>query len=109
MKIYPPIPASSSALYYYVSNYVVRPNSGPDKATFTADNDTFLLDERLLTLGLVWRWRSQKRMEYAEDMANYEKLLAEISGRDKGSRILAEGRPRINANIGLSYPWPLGI
>jgi hypothetical protein len=44
------------------------------------------VNERLLTLALMWRWRSLKRMEYSEDMANYEIALAEEVAKDKGTR-----------------------
>lgn len=64
------------------------------KSTFTDDNDVFVLPERLLTLSLMWRWRQMKRMEYAEDLTNYEIALEKAAGTDKGARILVVGRQR---------------
>jgi hypothetical protein len=109
MQFQPAISVGSSAQFYYITKEVVRANDDDLKTAFTKDDDSFVLDEGLLTLGLVWRWRAQKRLEYAEDLANYEKSLAEITGRDKGARILAEGRRTINADVGYAYPWALGI
>jgi hypothetical protein len=90
--------------YYYVSKNVVA----GDKPLFTADNDTFLLPERLLTLSIIWRWRASKRMEYAEDMRNFEIALGEETATDKGSRLLVVGRQRTPYNVSNAYPRALG-
>lgn len=45
---------------------------------FTADDDTHLLDDELLTLELVWRWKQAIGIDYGEDMATcnrYKELL----------------------------------
>lgn len=99
LNVYPAMPASEQARYYYISNKIALDTDGTTtKAAFDADTDTFRIDERLLTLALVWRWRHQKRMEYAEDFENYEQALSEAVGRQKGSRqIIALGGPRLNA------------
>ncbi|HEV2160242.1 hypothetical protein [Bradyrhizobium sp.] len=90
--------------YYYISKNAV---SG-DKPAFTADTDTFVLPERLLTLSIIWRWRASKRLEYAEDMQNFEIAFGEESATDKGSRVLVAGRQRVPYNVKNSYPGPLG-
>lgn len=90
--------------YYYISKNVVTGN----KIAFTADTDTFVLPERLLTLSIIWRWRASKRMEYAEDMQNYEIALGEETATDKGSRLLVVGRMRYPGNVRTAYPGPLG-
>lgn len=91
--------------YYYISKNIV---TGSDLTAFTADTDTFILPERLLTLSIVWRWRAMKRMEYAEDLKNFEIALAEEVKKDKGSRILVVGRQRMPADVRVAYPRSLG-
>ena len=76
------------AQYPYISKAWARDNVGGPKTSFTLDNDTFVLDERLLTLGLIWQYRSQKGYDYSEAMATYETALARAQTRDKGSIIL---------------------
>jgi len=90
--------------YYYISNNII---SGP-KSAFAADTDTFVLPERLLTLSIIWRWRASKRLEYAEDMQNFEIAMGEETARDKGSRVLIAGRQRVPYNVKAAYPGPLG-
>lgn len=106
-NIYPAPANGSDAQFYYVSNNFGTDNAGDPIAAFTQDDDNFVLPDRLLTLGLIWRWRAQKRLEYAEDMANYEKALSEFISEDKGSRVLREPSSR-GLNVRLAYPGNLG-
>lgn len=100
LQFYPPMPIGEKARFYYISKNVVA----GDKAAFTADNDTFILNERLLTLGLMWRWRQQKRMEYAEDMTSYQLALEKEIAFDRGRRIIAVGKTRVRSNVTIPYP-----
>lgn len=102
MQILPAMATGVSAKYYYIKNTIVT-GSAP-QTSFQADADTFNLSERLLTLGVIWRWRAQKRMEYSEDMSNYEIALAEEISRDKGSRVLTVGRQRLSINADIAHP-----
>lgn len=90
------------AQYPYISNAYARDSLGAPKDAFTADTDSFLLDERLLTLGLIWRWNEQKGFEYAEAMQAYETALEQAQGRDKGARVLRVGGRRMSG-VGLAY------
>lgn len=99
--LFHPAPTSQAA-FPYISTEWARSEDGTAKSEFTADNDTFVLSERLLTLGLIWRWKDQKGLEYAEDMANYELALARESGRDKGAYVVRPPRP-VFAGSGIAY------
>lgn len=111
MQFSPPVAAGTTAQFYYISKNIVRNDQGVAQAEFSADSDTMLLDEKLLTLGLIWRWKAIDGLDYAEDLRNYEIYLSNISGDDKGSTIgvNAGGRWRAGMGIGLAYPWPLGV
>jgi hypothetical protein len=104
MNIKPAMASNETARFYYISkNITVTGN-----ASFSGDGDEFLLPERLLTLGLIWRWRSQKRLEYAEDLQNYEIALSEEIARDRGARIISVGTQRYSGNVSMPYPGALG-
>lgn len=108
VQIFPPMPVSDTARFYYISNKVALSAAGVPKVAFTADDDTFALDERLLYLGIVWRWRADKRMEYSEDMKNYDIATASAMGKDKGNQIITVGRQRISRGVETAYPGLLG-
>lgn len=111
-----PTGISSSALVDDRGNVLVDGNANTltgfetflNKAAFTDDNDVFVLSERLLTLSLIWRWRSQKRMEYSEDLTNYETALEKEAATDKGARIQTVGRQRIASGAAFAFPGVLG-
>lgn len=99
-RVYPAMATGETARFYYISNVIVTGS----KTAFSADSDSFLLSEKLLRLGVVWRWRSNKRMEYAEDLKNFEIALSEETGKDKGSKILKIGRRRTPSDVTIAYP-----
>lgn len=108
LQVHPAPPVGTNVQLYYVSRNSVKSEGGTPKAEFTADDDVFRLDERLITLGVIWRWRAQKRLEYAEDLRNFEIAQSKRIKADKGARILAEGRPRLPMGVGVAFPGVLG-
>lgn len=99
------MPAAALSMAYLSRNYAVD-DSGALKAEFTADTDSFRLDERLLVLGLVWRWKAQKGLAYAEDMQTYEVALSQAQTRDGGSRIITRGGRRcLPLNVAPPLRW----
>ncbi len=81
-----PAPAAGHQIAF---EYVTKNWISGDKDAFSADEDTPLLEEELLTLGLVWRFREAKGFDYAEAFRKYEVRLANAQARDGG-------RPRLN-------------
>ena len=82
-----------NAEYPYISNLYAMSDAAVPKTAFTADTDTFVLPERLLTLGLIWRWMAQKGLEYSEALATYEVALSQEQTRDRGARVYrSQGR-----------------
>ena len=55
------------------------------QAGFQADADTAMLDETLIQLGVRWRFLRAKGLDYAEEMASYERALEQAMARDGGS------------------------
>lgn len=110
MQFFPPLPAAETARHYYISNLIVGTGDGQPgtKTSFIADGDNFVLSERLLKLALIWRWRSQKRLEYSEDMTNYEIALSEEVAKDRGSKVIVVGPERYSTDTTAPYPGQLG-
>ena len=100
LNIKPALGAAETARFFYLSDRIV---SG-DQATFSANEDAFLLDERLLTLAMVWRWKAQKGLEYGEDMTNYNSMFAALAGKERGSRMLAVGGATVPYGARVAYP-----
>lgn len=104
MHIRPTIPAGETAQYVYVSNWIVRPTAGNNKPQFTADTDTFVLNERLLELGVVWNWKAGKNQSYSKELNDYETMLNRLIDKDRGSKpILSGGAEGRRAK--MAWPW----
>ena len=104
ISIKPALASAEEVRWYYISRNAWKDEGGTPKQYPTLDTDTYRLPERLLTLALIWRWRAMKRLEYGEDMANYNLALSEEIGRAKGSRIMRIGRPRIARGVSMAFP-----
>lgn len=110
MQFIPPVSANTTAEFYYISKAaVIDGDSGERKNEFSKDTDTFVLDEKLLTLGLIWKWRQMKRVDYSEDLRNYEIRIEQLSGEDKGARVIRMGKSAIDYNASYAYPRNLGV
>lgn len=105
-----PAPASAaSATYPYISTgYALDAGTQEAKPAFTSDTDTFLLPERLLTLGLIWRWRENKKLDASGDQEAFVKALDEYAVKDRGARVYRKNSRRLFPGVGIAWPGSLG-
>jgi hypothetical protein len=76
--------ASSGATINYVSrNWLVDGSDERDK--ITSDDNNLLFPDRLLTKGVIWRWRRQKGMTFDDQVAEFEADLAMELSADRGA------------------------
>ena len=107
-----PVPAAgeSWAFEYISYNWITDLAGANDAQYFTVDTDLTLLPENILMMGLRWRWKKEKGLEYSEDFIAYERLVKDALTRDGMNRTLNMGYrgytpgPRIIVNDGN---WPL--
>lgn len=90
--------------YYYMSSRWARDNDGTAKSSFAADDDVFRLPESLLELCMIWKWRANKGLPYAQDQDNYEDEKEKRIAADKGARLLRLGRLRTARGARITYP-----
>lgn len=74
--------------FEYVTSKGVTQQSGTATAVWTADTDTAVLNEELITQGIVWRFKAAQGFDYAEDYRTYEINCANEYMRDGGKRRL---------------------
>jgi hypothetical protein len=100
------ISPAQTATFNYLDKNCIKLASGGYGDRFMADGDSFRLDERLLKLAMIWRWKSQKGTAYAEDMSTYGDALNALSGADQPAPIII-GRVPMMRGVSLAYPWPV--
>lgn len=102
-----PPPAVGDTIYFeWISNYWVSVAPAPPAValvgaqnSYQADTDVSLLDERLITLDTVWRYKQTKRLAYDEDFDKAEAAIADAMGRN-GTK------PRLNLGGAMNDIYP---
>jgi hypothetical protein len=99
LSMYPTPTAGQDCYFEYISkNWVTKSTSGTS-ATWTNDADTPLLDNNLLVLDTIWRFKQQKGLDYAEDFSKAERALLDLAARDGGKDTISM--------VGTKYDiWP---
>lgn len=99
---------TNTAQFYYLTSNYAKDLAGVLKADFTADDDTFRLNERLLKLALIYRWKQDKGTDYSEALSDFQNTLFEQIGNDGGSKLITVGGRGSFPGVTTAYPWQLG-
>lgn len=108
----PAPPAGHTWVFEYVSKNFIEHAGGTFGQVFTADTDEILLPNDIVSADLLWRWKKEKGLTYAEDFKSCEALIVDALGRDGGKPILDMGAHDCGGDIlpGIFVPsgnWPL--
>lgn len=109
LLITPTPTAGNTVAYEYIKKYIVLDNTSTAKEKFTADSDTAILDEELLTLSIMWRFRKAKGLDYSEEFRTYELQLDAIAGQDGGAPTLSLSRGLVRRRFAANVKegsWP---
>jgi hypothetical protein len=93
--------AGQTCVFEISSRNMVVSITGVPRPTFNADTDSLLLDYRLLLSGIRWKWKCEKGLDYSEDFAHYERLVANAASHDGTKKTLSMNGPE-----GTMYPRP---
>jgi len=104
IHVYPILPAGHTVYYTYLDKHCIElraANGAIDGYAdrYLNDGDVFLLDERVLKLGMIWQWKANKGNPYAEDMGTYSDALVNIMGKDAPAPIII-GRGGVGHHTG---------
>lgn len=94
--VQPVMTTGEKVKFFYISNQIVRAADTSLKTAFTADEDTFLLDERLLRLAIVYLWKQLQGQDFAAELADYEIAFDQATDSDGGSKPVLSGNLPVN-------------
>ena len=107
-----PVPVAGQSCYfeYVTKNWCLANDGVTGRSSWSVDTDTALLDEDVMTLGLVWRWREAKGLDFTSAFQKYETQVTDAIGRDGSKPVLNLGGARYSIEPGVFVPsgnWPL--
>jgi hypothetical protein len=94
-----PVPSDTGqiALEYYSANWC-QSATGVSQPTWAKDTDTYLLDDQTMILGIIWRFRRAKGLDYDTERAEWQACVDRVLARQAGSRTLS-----LNASSGNAF------
>lgn len=106
LLFYPAPAAAQSVFFEYIAENAISNLDGSlFKLTYTQDDDFPLVDSRLIKLGLRWRWRAAKGLDYAEDFNTYERAVLDSmtsDGTKQPARL--DGKASVGVHPGIWVP-----
>lgn len=100
-----PIPAVGQSCYFeYITKNWITTSTASTSATWTNDADVPRLDNNLLVLDTIWRFKQQKGLDYAEDFNKAERLCMDLMAKDGGKDILNLGNARYDIYPAVLVP-----
>lgn len=79
---YPTPPAGNSIYFEYISGNWCESSGGTGQAAWAADTDVGVLEEELLTLDLIWRYKKSVGLPWQEDYNECETAIVQATNRD---------------------------
>lgn len=89
IAVNPPPASNLNLAMEYISNAWVVDASGTKKPKFTADTDTFLFDDSLMTSGLKLRWLQTKGFDYSYALVEYQDYLTKCKAQEQSAPTLS--------------------
>jgi hypothetical protein len=88
LLIQPTPTAGDTVAYEYRSSNWCQSAGGTGQTAWAADTDTGLLDERLMGLGVIWRYRQNRGLDWQTDYDKYTFEVQQALAADKPHRII---------------------
>jgi hypothetical protein len=87
-----PVPPAGNIWQFEIkSRFFCESTSGQGRDRWLIDSDKGRMDEEIMTLGIVWRYKKAKGMDYSEDFVEYERRVINEMGKDGGKVTLDAG------------------
>ncbi len=85
---YPAPTAGDTWVFEYQTKYFCQSWGGTGQEAWAADDDVGVLDEKLMQMGIVWRFKKKNGLDYSENFRSYELKLANDTARVGGKKVL---------------------
>lgn len=83
-----PSTTGDTLVFEYFSNAWCQSASGTAQNTWASDTDYYNLDDDAFILGLKWRYKAAKGLDYSQEKNDYEITCERLMGRNGGNKDL---------------------
>jgi hypothetical protein len=85
-----PLPSDAGviALEYFTANWC-QSNAAVGQRSWSKDTDTYLLDDDSMVLGIIWRFRRAKGLDYEAEKKEWQDCVDRVLARQAGTRTLS--------------------
>lgn len=83
-----PVPVAGQSCYF---EFVTKNWNSGSSDVFTDDAQTARLDEQVMAMGLIWRFRQAKGLDFSADLEKYQRRVADLVGRETPKAMLDMG------------------
>lgn len=98
------VPSTSGALVAtYQSGQYARNGMGGGVANYTSDSDVAKIPEKYVELGLKWRFRRAKGLDFSVELAEYNSTVAAQFAKHVGNGEIPIGGSRVNSVLTSGY------
>jgi len=94
LLFHPAPPVGQSVYFEYIGkNWVITSGSSANAVAYAGDANTTVLDEDIITLGVIWRFLKQKGLPYDNQFQEYRLKLSEKQSKDGAKQIIRMAGP----------------
>lgn len=98
-----PIPTGITGLVaVYYTNAYAKTNAGDRVAAYTSDTDTAFVPERYVELGVKWRFRRAKGLDFSAELAEYNNTVQTQFAKYMSAAEIPVGGRRLSEDYGLT-------
>lgn len=104
LHFFPAATAGQTIAYTYIANTWAKKADGTPQREFLLDSDLPRLPDSLFIYGARYRFKMMNGLDYAEDMATYERYFETKSSHSRGLRILRKSNS--GSGVPATKTWP---
>ncbi len=105
LHIFPAPTVADTITFDYIINTPWESSGGTAKTAPTLDTDVSKLGDRLLRLGVIWRYKQTKGRDYAEDMRSHQFAIEEEYSKQIGAgQAVSASGSEVDGLLGVNVP-----
>ena len=105
ISFFRPLGVGDSITIAYITDLWLADTNGNLLNSWTNEQDILLFDDRLVELGVRWRWLQQKGLPYDDYLAEYEAYLVREANDNRNVRKIVIG----DSSDEFRAPWQIPI